>query len=145
MARFVRWTALMAAAALLTAGCSSGSSDDGKDGAGAGDAKPSAADSSSSTTAALPASLTGQKLDWGHCKATADSAAPSSDWQCATLKVPLDWAKPGGSTIGLALIRSKSTGGDRIGSLLFNFGGPGGSGVDYMPAYATTVSALHER
>ncbi len=59
--------------------------------------------------------------------------------------MPLDWSKPDGSTIGLALIRSKSTGGDRIGSLLFNFGGPGGSGVDYMPAYATTVSALHER
>src|SRR5437667_201545 len=111
----------MAAAALLTAGCSGGLSDDGKDGAGAGDAKPSAADSSSSTstTAALPASLTAQKLGWGRCKATGDSAAPSSDWQCATLKVPLDWAKPDGSTIGLALIRSKATGGDRIGSLLF--------------------------
>src|SRR4051794_26728588 len=146
MARFVRWTALMAAAALLTAGCSGGSSDDDKGGAGTGAAKPSAADSTStSTTAALPASLTAQKLDWGRCKATADSAAPSSDWQCATLKVPVDWAKPDGSTIGLALIRSRASGGDRIGSLLFNFGGPGGSGVDYMPSYSTTVSALHER
>ena len=145
MARFVRWTALMAAAALLTAGCSGGSSVDGKGGAGTDTAKPSTVDSTSTaTTAAVPAALTAQKLDWGRCKATADSAAPSSDWQCATLKVPLDWAKPDGSTIGLALIRSKATGGDRIGSLLFNFGGPGGSGVDYMPAYATTVSALHE-
>ncbi|MEU2586799.1 alpha/beta hydrolase [Streptomyces avermitilis] len=145
MARIARWTAL-AAAALLVAGCGGGSSDDSKDtGKADRSADSSTSSSSSGTTSRLPASLTAQKLGWGRCKATSDSPAPGSDWQCATLKVPLDYAKPGGETIGLALIRSKATGDKRIGSLLFNFGGPGGSGVSYLPSYATTVSKLHER
>ncbi|MFF6917756.1 alpha/beta fold hydrolase [Streptomyces sp. NPDC012466] len=116
MTRFVRWTALAAASALLAAGCGGGSSDDDKSG-----------------------------LAWGRCKATADAPAPSSEWHCATLKVPLDWSKPDGETIGLALIRAKARGDDRVGSLLFNFGGPGASGVSMMPSYAPAVSALRER
>ncbi|MER7896091.1 alpha/beta hydrolase [Streptomyces sp. NPDC096046] len=116
MTRFVRWTALAAASALLAAGCGGGASDDDKSG-----------------------------LAWGRCKATADAPAPSSEWQCATLKVPLDWSKPDGETIGLALIRARARGDDRVGSLLFNFGGPGASGVSMMPSYAPTVSALRER
>ncbi|MET7684116.1 alpha/beta hydrolase [Streptomyces sp. NPDC005423] len=143
MARWGRWTALVAAAALLTAGCGGGSSGSGKESTGTtGTAKPSTADPA--PRAVLPSSLTSQKPGWGHCKATAGSVAPSSEWQCATLKVPLDWAKPGGTTIPLALIRAKATGSDRIGSLLFNFGGPGGSGVGYLPSYGATVSALRE-
>ncbi|MEU8573328.1 alpha/beta hydrolase [Streptomyces asoensis] len=147
MARSVRWTALTAAA-LLLAGCSGGSSDGGGDDKGAtAGAHPSAASPAATGTAvAPPASLTGQKLDWGRCKATADSAAPGSDWQCATLKVPLDWSEPDGNTIGLALVRTKSRaqGGDREGSLLFNFGGPGGSGVSTLPSYGSTFSSLRE-
>ncbi|GGJ10438.1 alpha/beta hydrolase [Streptomyces brasiliensis] len=142
MSRFVRWTAAVAAAVLL-AGCGGGSSggdeDEGKGGSGAPATSPAA------TSADLPSSLTSQKLDWGRCKGTADTAAPGGDWQCATLKVPLDWAHPDGATIGLALIRTRATGSDRIGSLLFNFGGPGGSGVSTMPYYAATVSQLRER
>jgi pimeloyl-ACP methyl ester carboxylesterase len=139
MARFTRWTAL-AAAALLMAGCS-GSSGSGED-ENKDDGKPPAA-----APSGLPASLTSQKLDWGRCKATATGPAPGDDWRCATLKVPLDWAKPTGETIGLALIRSKSSGSsdERIGSLLFNFGGPGGSGIDYLPPYGPTFAELHER
>ncbi|MBK3624951.1 alpha/beta hydrolase [Streptomyces asoensis] len=148
MARSVRWTALTAAA-LLMAGCSGGSSDGGGDDKGATAGAPPSAASSAATGAAVapPASLTGQKLDWGRCKATEDSAAPGSDWQCATLKVPLDWSEPDGSTIGLALVRTKSRaqGGDRAGSLLFNFGGPGGSGVSTLPSYGSTFSSLRER
>ncbi|MGW3724327.1 alpha/beta hydrolase [Streptomyces sp. NPDC000851] len=139
MARFVRWTALTVAAALLAAGCSSGSSDDGKGTA----ASPTG--SSGESTSGLPSSLTAQELDWGDCKATADAPPPGDDWQCATLKVPLDWSEPEGTTIDLALIRAEATGDDRIGSLLFNFGGPGGSGVSTLPAYSSTVSVLHER
>ncbi|MFC9132849.1 alpha/beta hydrolase [Streptomyces sp. NPDC057099] len=117
MSRFVRWTAVAVASALLAAGCGGGSSDDGKGGG----------------------------LSWGRCKATADAPAPGDDWQCATLKVPLDWSKPDGGTIGLALIRAKARGDDRVGSLLFNFGGPGASGLSMMPSYAPTVSRLRER
>ncbi|MCX5526395.1 alpha/beta hydrolase [Streptomyces bobili] len=149
MARFVRWTASGAVAALLMTGCG-GSSDDGDDSKGrTADARPSASSTGTGevTAAPLPASLTGQKPDWGRCKATADSDAPSGEWQCAELKVPLDWSKPDGDTIDLAMIRAKSrgTGSKRIGSLLFNFGGPGGSGVSTMPAYGSTVSSLRKQ
>ncbi|MGA5288537.1 alpha/beta hydrolase [Streptomyces pseudogriseolus] len=129
MTRFTRWAALTAAAALLTAGCGGGgggpSEDDsaGKDDKRGGDSA----------------------LDWGRCEATADGPAPGDEWQCATLEVPLDRSKPDGETIGLALIRAEATGDDRIGSLLFNFGGPGGSGVSTLPAYAETAADLRER
>ncbi|MDH6587108.1 pimeloyl-ACP methyl ester carboxylesterase [Streptomyces sp. SAI-133] len=140
MGRFVRWAAVTAAAALLVAGCSGGSSggDEGEERSGS--ARPTATGAK-----ALPASLTSQRLDWEGCKATADASAPGRDWQCATLKVPLDWSRPGGKTIDLALIRSLARGGDRIGSLLFNFGGPGASGIAGLPGYAATVSLLRER
>ncbi|MEU5367309.1 alpha/beta hydrolase [Streptomyces sp. NPDC005925] len=120
MGRFARWTALVAAAALLTAGCG-GSPDEGDH------------------------PLTEQRLDWGRCGATADSPAPGGDWQCATLRAPLDWSEPDGETIGLALIRSPARGDERLGSLLFNFGGPGGSGVSALPGYGDTVATLHDR
>ncbi|WP_217210492.1 alpha/beta hydrolase [Streptomyces sp. AC550_RSS872] len=140
MARFVLWTALTAAAALLATGCSGGSSD-GADAEGKTSGTGSPA-SSAGSGAPLPSSLTSQKLDWGRCKATGGSPAPGDEWQCATLKAPLDWAEPAGRTIDLALIRAKATGDDRIGSLLFNFGGPGSSGVSTLPWYASTASEL---
>ncbi|WP_049559884.1 alpha/beta hydrolase [Nonomuraea sp. SBT364] len=57
--------------------------------------------------------------------------APDPAIECGKVAVPLDYAKPGGETIDLALIRVKATG-DKLGSLVFNFGGPGGSGVDTL-------------
>ncbi|GGL78193.1 peptidase [Streptomyces fumigatiscleroticus] len=142
MARVSRWTALAAIAALLVAGCG-GASEDTDEG-GRSSTRPSAA-SSPGDSSALPSSLTSQKPDWGRCKATADSPAPGDDWQCATLEAPLDWSRPDGETIGLALIRAKARGERRIGSLLFNFGGPGSSGVSMMPSYEPVVTQLHER
>ncbi len=143
MRGFARWTALLAAAGLLMTGCSGGSSGDDTSGGRTGRAQPSAR--SSIAASPLPSSLTSQRLDWGRCRATADFSAPGADWQCATLKVPLDWSKPHGKTIGLALIRAKARGENRIGSLLFNFGGPGSSGVSTMPGYAAVVPLLRER
>jgi pimeloyl-ACP methyl ester carboxylesterase len=69
-------------------------------------------------------------------------------WECATLKVPLDYAHPGSDTIRLALIRAKARpedGQKRIGSLIFNFGGPGASGVSYLPQLANDYRDLHAR
>ncbi|MEU4089373.1 alpha/beta hydrolase [Streptomyces aureus] len=145
MTRFARWTAA-AAATLLLAGCSTGSGSGGTDEGKNGDGTPATAQTSGGTPG-LPASIVSQKLDWGRCKGTSDSPAPGSGWQCATLKAPLDYAKPDGRTIGLALVRSKATGGQgkRLGSLLFNFGGPGGSGVSTMPLYESVVGPLHQR
>jgi pimeloyl-ACP methyl ester carboxylesterase len=147
MTRFARWTAV-AAAALLLAGCSDGPSGEGKGGTGGKDRPDSSATApSSGAPPRLPSTLTSQKLDWGRCKATSDAPAPGNTWRCATLKAPLDYAKPDGDTIELALIRAETTGGrsKRIGSLFFNFGGPGASGVATLPSYANAVSKLHQR
>ncbi|MFF2507293.1 alpha/beta hydrolase [Streptomyces sp. NPDC058067] len=156
MSRHVRSFALMAAG-LLTAGVTVGCGGPGGmsgHGEGKGRARPPASSTASPSRSAqgsrslpaLPAALTSQRLDWGRCKAGDDSPAPGSDWRCATLKAPLDYAKPDGETIGVALIRAKYTGkGGRSGSLLFNFGGPGGSGVSLLPAFAPQYAKLRER
>ncbi|SNX63897.1 tripeptidyl-peptidase C [Streptomyces sp. TLI_55] len=99
---------------------------------------------------------TAQKLSWKDCPApsTAEGGgdAPSplpngTAWQCATLKAPRDWADPKGDTIDLALIRAKASGDEsrRIGSLIFNFGGPGGSGVTTLPAFGEDYAKLRTR
>ncbi|MHC3473324.1 alpha/beta hydrolase [Streptomyces sp. 7R007] len=51
--------------------------------------------------------------------------------QCATLRVPLDYARPDGPTIGLAISRIPAEHpAERRGALLMIPGGPGGSGLD---------------
>ncbi|MDX3128168.1 alpha/beta fold hydrolase, partial [Streptomyces scabiei] len=117
--------ALLAAAALLVAGCSSGGSSttarvtDGGPGLGA---QPRA-------TPPVPAAYHRQKLRWRDCEVPG--------FQCATMKAPLDYAKPDAGDIRLAVSRRKATGpGERLGSLLVNPGGPGGSAVGYVQGYA---------
>lgn len=81
---------------------------------------------------------------------TASSAGPpvpvlrwtacGDGFQCARAVVPLDYDRPRGATISVALIRLPAT--DRlrrIGSLLINPGGPGGSGVSRVREGARTV------
>ncbi|MBB0229660.1 alpha/beta fold hydrolase [Streptomyces calidiresistens] len=66
-------------------------------------------------------------------------------WECADLTVPVDWADPAGRTIELALIRIDRRGDGttpRIGSLVFNFGGPGGSAVASLPAFEPRFTGL---
>ncbi|WP_328319140.1 alpha/beta hydrolase [Streptomyces sp. NBC_00388] len=104
-----------------------------------------------SAGADAPAAPTGQdRPAWTACPAPSlaqgGGKAPGTGWTCATLHVPLDYAKPGGKTIPLALIRHRATGpGKRIGSLVYNFGGPGGSGVDTLPAFTPTFAKLNTR
>ncbi|MET8449636.1 alpha/beta hydrolase [Streptomyces sp. NPDC005209] len=100
--------------------------------------------------------LTAQKLQWKDCPAPSEAegggSAPSplpngGTWQCATMKAPLDWNDPKGPTIDLALIRAKASGdpSKRISSLIFNFGGPGGSGVTTLPAFGEDYAKLRTR
>ncbi|WP_406070177.1 alpha/beta hydrolase [Streptomyces sp. NBC_01020] len=91
-----------------------------------------------------------ERPTWTRCPAPSQAQgggkAPGTGWACATLNVPLDYTKPGGKTIPLALIRHRATGpGKRIGSLVYNFGGPGGSGVDTLPAFTPTFAKLNTR
>jgi pimeloyl-ACP methyl ester carboxylesterase len=100
--------------------------------------------------------LPAQKLNWQDCPAPSaaegggDAPSPlpnGGQWQCAIMKAPLDWSKPSGDTIDLALIRAKASGDKsrRIGSLVFNFGGPGGSGVTTLPSFGEDYAKLRTR
>lgn len=98
-------------------------------------AAPAAFPSASSPAGASPSAgkdalhrYAQQKPRWKRCEA----AAPA-EFQCATIKVPLDYRKPGGDRIDLAISRIRTTvPGKRHGVLLSNPGGPGGEGL-YMP------------
>lgn len=104
-----RTAAVLALAGItaLTSGCS-------------GSSKPSASSSASPFSATSVQSFYQQKLHWTSC----------DEGECATLRVPIDYAKPSGPTISLAVNRRAATG-ERQGSLVVNPGGPGASGVDY--------------
>ncbi|MER5491073.1 alpha/beta hydrolase [Streptomyces sp. NPDC002490] len=97
-----------------------------------------------------------QQLRWADCPkpSAAEGGGPAPSplpdgelWQCAALKAPLDWDDPGGDTVDLALIRARTSGppSERIGSLIFNFGGPGGSGVTALPAFEGEYETLRTR
>ncbi|HEY3240666.1 MAG TPA: alpha/beta fold hydrolase, partial [Acidimicrobiia bacterium] len=86
-------------------------------------AAPPASPSTATTTPAPPVPSTGT-LAWTNC----------GSLQCATLRVPVDYANPAGATLDLALARRPArTPSARIGSLVFNPGGPGDSGIDALP------------
>ncbi|MFC8449231.1 alpha/beta hydrolase [Kitasatospora sp. NPDC057223] len=134
------------AGGLLLGGCTS-------QGTGGGQASPPSSDSppTAATAAANPAAtpleplpdvpggsaaLAGyyaQKLDWQPC---------DDSFECATFKVPLDYDHPGDGDISLTAARRPADGsGQRIGSLLLNPGGPGGSAVEYMEGSAASYDA----
>ncbi|WP_068279775.1 alpha/beta hydrolase [Aldersonia kunmingensis] len=70
-----------------------------------------------------------QQLAWTSC---AQMGLPADDsirgFECARVTVPVDYANPDGATASIAISRVKATG-TKIGSLLVNPGGPGGSGL----------------
>ncbi|MFC7219818.1 alpha/beta hydrolase [Streptomyces polyrhachis] len=101
------------------------------------------------TTRAESALHSAAALDWKRCEPAPSQEAQgagSLTWECATLPVPLDHARPDGEKIGIALIRTRAADpAHRIGSLVFNFGGPGGSGVETLPGTAHLFETLRTR
>ncbi len=78
-------------------------------------------------------------LDWSGCGGRAGDLI---DLECATLAVPLDHADPDGELIEVAVARAATADPDRrIGSLVFNPGGPGGSGIEFLTSAAVLVPA----
>ena len=117
-------------AALLFGGCSTGLGGDaagGRSDGGSGEASGttvlSPRPSGPTTTVLVEDDPLGgyapEPLSWSDC----------GQLQCATLVVPLDWSKPEGDTLNLAVSRRPSSGRSQ-GSVLVNPGGPGGSGVE---------------
>ncbi|MGB7818847.1 MAG: alpha/beta hydrolase [Ornithinibacter sp.] len=75
--------------------------------------------------AAALARFYAQPLAWSDC----------GDAECAWMEVPMDYDDPSGETVEIAVLRVPAKRpADRIGSLVVNPGGPGGSGVDYVRA-----------
>ena len=68
-----------------------------------------------------------QQAKWGKCAKFGGEGI-----QCATIKVPLDYAKPKGKTISLVIARDATSGTGSKQVLLLNPGGPGGSGVKFL-------------
>ncbi len=52
--------------------------------------------------------------------------------QCADVAAPLDWDDPEGERITLSLVKQPALGGDPLGTLFVNPGGPGASGASYI-------------
>ena len=78
-----------------------------------------------------------QDLAWSDCGSN----------QCAKLTVPIDYSHPEGDTIQLSVLNVPATDpSKRIGSLVVNPGGPGGSGVFYAAeaGFADRVSAIYD-
>ena len=66
-----------------------------------------------------------QEVTWSPC-------ASRPQFDCATMEVPLDYAEPDGERIDIALLKVPAREPERrVGSLVVNPGGPGGSGTDY--------------
>lgn len=88
--------------------------------------------------AAARAAKTG--ITWQDCPADWGLEKPI---QCGWVTVPLDYAKPYGKQIKLAVDRIGSTGtkDERQGALIYNPGGPGGSGLRF-PRRVTTKNPL---
>jgi pimeloyl-ACP methyl ester carboxylesterase len=78
----------------------------------------------------------------GRAAAQVHAPVPEIDWEpcedadgfdCATVEVPTDYDRPHGPTTTIALTRLPATDPEsRIGSMLTNFGGPGGPGVENL-------------
>lgn len=85
------------------------------------------ADPGSSVNVAATASAAMSSLTWRGC----DADVPATV-ECTTLDVPLDHRKPSGKKLELSLSRIKAADpAKRRGVLLFNPGGPSGSGLFY--------------
>ena len=77
----------------------------------------------SATKLIQPTTKDSSTLSWKTCH---------KDFQCATLKVPIDYTNKTAGTFDIAVIRYRDASQrNRLGSLVINPGGPGVSGVEY--------------
>ncbi|KAA5828792.1 alpha/beta fold hydrolase [Saccharopolyspora hirsuta] len=80
-----------------------------------------------------------QQLAWEPC------GGPPG-YECASVEVPVDWDAPDGAKTSLRIARLPSTDpAQRLGSVVFNPGGPGASGIEDLAAGAENVTDLRTR
>ncbi|WP_243774695.1 alpha/beta hydrolase [Actinomadura barringtoniae] len=86
-----------------------------------------------------PAEAATEKIKWHKC-------ADDHGVQCGTVSVPIDWAHPKRGRVKIAVARVKAKNPKkRIGVLVVNPGGPGGSGVDFALDRGGLSKAVQER
>lgn len=118
--RRLRWAAAAAASLLLLTACSGQPSDD------------AGAPASEAPMPSAPADLGkyySQSVEWTSC---------STQFECAEVKVPLDYEHPEKKSIDISVIKLGASK-KKQGTLLVNPGGPGGSGVDLVRDAGTLV------
>ncbi|MEV0620200.1 alpha/beta fold hydrolase [Nonomuraea sp. NPDC050404] len=97
---------------------------------------------------AVPAAAAGAPASGRSTLAWADCADETlvGEMRCASVKVPVDWAKPSGRKIDLTVGLLPATGAQRrIGTVFAVPGGPGGSGLEDMSKAAGSYGELRER
>ncbi len=124
-----RLGALACVLALALSGCSSGGPPRVLESTPLPSAPPSVTPSAGQSDGLAP--YYAQTLGWRDC---------ADGFSCAWLKVPLDYAAPQ-RAIELAVVKLPTTSRTRIGSLVLNPGGPGGSGVDYARGVGRSLPA----
>lgn len=106
-------------------------------GSPAASAAAAAAGSGSASAAGNVAGyVEGAPLDFAACPANDDPTIDMTGFRCATATVPLDWQDPTGETISLAVVEQPARDeAQKIGTLMFNPGGPGGTGTVEFPQW----------
>ena len=78
-----------------------------------------------------------QQITWASC------AEP--EILCSKIEVPVDWSNPEGDRLKLALAYRKADNASVLGSVIFNPGGPGSSGADWIKDSATQIGTKNLR
>jgi pimeloyl-ACP methyl ester carboxylesterase len=116
---------ILAAVVVVLIGAAACASEADDDPLATGDTTTTTKDTTPETPTEGPEGFTPEPIEWEPCQ----------HGDCARLRVPLDYADPGGETIELFAARAPATG-DRIGALFVNPGGPGASAVEFAAALA---------
>lgn len=87
-----------------------------------------------------------QRLDWKPCKENADDEVGASldeaGTRCARVTVPVDYRRPGGRTLTVAIARiAASDQAGRVGPLIINLGGPALSPFPLLPEARAAMGA----
>jgi pimeloyl-ACP methyl ester carboxylesterase len=131
-----RWwpaaTATLLTCALVAAACHDGGARVSAPTTTVRDTTSTAAAETTTTSAGAPVPA----IAWHDC----------GELQCGGIDVPLDWTEPAGPTVALALVKAPAAKpSERIGTLLVNNGGPGGSPVEFVKQGFRFTDAISDR
>ncbi|RVX41150.1 alpha/beta hydrolase family protein [Nonomuraea polychroma] len=97
-----------------------------------GTPKASSTPNASGTSTASPSPTASKTPAPGKSSITWAPCEEEPSAECGKLAVPIDWSRPNGAKVELAVARRKATDpAARVGSLVLGAGGPGGSGVEF--------------